>query len=177
MAWTSLVRFCQHIHFNVTDFKLFGRNIRTNETIAWHHLPRTLLWNLLMGNWKMIIQTKNAAQLSPDRESCFALKIIRTSKKINENLHRTIPYKEQPYYQHWVPRFPGYEVLHSWCCFSRKCTINVGNKKMSDWYHQSCKNCQWCQSIGANFSRPVLIFLQSTRKTDPLWPLVISLIS
>ena len=39
------------------------------------------------------------------------------------------------------------------------------------------KTCQSCQSVGANFSRPVLIFLQITRKTVPLCPLLISFIS
>ena len=104
VGWTSLIRFCQHLHFNVTDFKSFGRSIRTNETIAWHHLPRSL-GNLLMGNWKMIIQMKNAAQARQGILFCPENYSFKQENKW-ESAKEQYLVKSSPTIN-WVPRFPG----------------------------------------------------------------------
>ena len=52
-------------------------------------------------------------------------------------------------------------------------TATLGRRKQLS---RVAKTCQPCQPAGANFSRPVLIFGQSTRKTMPLCPMLISLI-
>ena len=53
--------------------------------------------------------------------------------------------------------------------------IKVAGHKNLDAYCRVAKTCQPCQPAGANFSRPVLIFGQSTQKTMPICPMLISL--